>query len=169
MHTEATRRLLSARRNAAMVLFEIKRREGPQTPEAQAALYRGLLQRALFCALSDDDAGRWALEADSFTMTAPPLLGAILSAQLEQTLGHAWWNSPQPALKQLWAGGRSLTALEAARAVGLAKLDPAALAAVADARLKYSAPDAPPVAPKPDYKYMQGDKKKKRKARKKAQ
>ena len=129
VHTEATRRLLSARRNAAMVLFEIKRREGPQTPEAQAALYRRLLQRALFCALSDDDAGRWALEADSFT----------------------------------------LTALEAARAVGLANLDPAALAAVADTRLKYSAPDAPPVAPKPDYKYMQGDKKKRRKARKKTQ
>jgi len=167
VHTEATRRLLAARRAAAMVLFEIKRREGPGTAEAQAALYRGLLQRALFCVLSDEDADRWALEADSYTMTAAPMLGALLAAHLEQTLGPAWWSSPQPALKQLWAGGRSLTAVEAARAAGVAQLDPAALAAVADARLRYSAPDAPPVAPKPDYKYMQGDKKKKRKARKK--
>jgi len=167
VHTEATRRLLAARRAAAMVLFELRRREGPRTPEAQAALYRGLLQRALFCVLSDDDAGRWALEADSFTLTATPLLGAVLAAQLEQKLGPSWWNAPQPALKQLWAGGRSLTALGAAHALGLAQLDPAALAAIVDARLRYSAPDAPPVAPKPDYKYMQGDKKKRRKARRK--
>lgn len=167
VHTEATRRLLAARRAAALVLFEIRRREGPRTPEAQAALYRGLLQRALFCVLSDDDAGRWAMEADSFALTAVPLLGAVLAAQLEQKLGPSWWNSPQPALKQLWAGGRSLTAIEAAHAAGLAQLDPAALAAVADARLRYSAPDAPPVAPKPDYKYMQGDRKKRRKPRKK--
>jgi hypothetical protein len=167
VHTEATRRLLAARRAAAMVLFEIRRREGPRTAEAQASLYRGLLQRALFCVLSDDDAGRWAVEADSFALTAVPLLAAVLGAQLEQKLGPSWWNSPQPALKQLWAGGRSLTAIEAAQAMGLAQLDPAALATVADARLRYSAPDAPPVAPKPDYKYMQGDRKKRRKARKK--
>jgi len=167
VHTEATRRLLAARRAAAMVLFEVRRREGPRTAEAQATLYRGLLQRALYCVLSDDDAGRWALEADSFTLTATPLLGAVLAAQLEQKLGPSWWNASQPALKQLWAGGRSLTALEAAHALGLAQLDPAALAALADARLRYSAPDAPPVAPRPDYKYMQGDKKKRRKARKK--
>jgi hypothetical protein len=167
VHTEATRSLLAARRAAAMVLFEIRRREGSRGPEEQAALYRGLLQRALFCVLSDDDAGRWALEADSFALTAAPLLGALLAAQLELKLGPTWWNSPQPALKQLWARGRSLTAIEAARALGLAQLDPAGLAAIADARLRYSAPDAPPVAPKPDYKYMQGDKKKRRKARKK--
>ena len=167
VHTEATRRLLVARRAAALLLFEIRRREGSRSPEAQAALYRGLLQRALFCVLSDDDAARWAVEADTFTLTATPMLGALLAAQLEQKLGPQWWDSPQPALKQLWAGGRSLTALEAARAAGFAGLDPAALAAVVDGRLRYSAPDAPPVAPKPDYKYMQGDKKKKRKARKK--
>ena len=34
---------------------------------------------------------------------------------------------------------------------------------IVDDRLRYSAPDAPPPAPKPDYKYMQGDKKKRRK------
>ena len=51
----------------------------------------------------------------------------------------------------------------AANAAGLQRLDPAALAAAADERLRYSAPDAPPPAPKPDYKYMQGDKKKRRK------
>jgi hypothetical protein len=167
VHTEATRRLLAARRAAAMVLFEIRRREGQRTPEAQAALYRGLLQRALFCVLSDDDAGRWALEADSFALSAAPLLGAVLAAQLEQKLGPSWWNAAQPALKQLWAGGRSLTAVEAAHALGLAQLDPAALATIVDARLRYSAPDAPPTTPKPDYKYMQGDRKKRRKPRKK--
>src|SRR5262249_29619345 len=127
VHTEATRRLLAARRAAAMVLFEIRRRDGSRSTESQASLYRGLLQRALFCVLSDDDAGRWALEADSFTLTAAPMLGALLAAQLEQKFGPGWWNAPQPALKQLWAGGRSLTALEAVRAVGLASLDPAAL------------------------------------------
>ena len=58
-------------------------------------------------------------------------------------------------------------ALEGARALGLAQLDPAVLAAVIDERMKYSAPDAPPPAPKPDYKYMQGDKKRRKRARKK--
>ena len=165
VHTEATRRLLAARRAAALVLFEIRRREGPSTPEAQAALYRGLLQRALFVVLSDEDAGRWALEAESFTRSVMPLVAAVLAAQLEQGFGASWWTTPRPALKEIWAGGRSLRAVEAARAAGLARLDPAALAAVADERLHYSAPDAPPAPPKPDYKYMQGDKKKRRKRR----
>src|SRR5438445_760162 len=78
VHIEATRRLLAARRAAALVLFEIRRREGPSTPEAQAALYRGLLQRALFVVLSDEDAGRWALEAESFTRSVTPLVAAVL-------------------------------------------------------------------------------------------
>ena len=118
VHTEATRRLLSARRAAAMVLFEIRRRGESRSAEAQAALYRGLVQRALFCVLSDEDAGRWALESDSFTRTAPLLLGAVLAAQLEQSLGPNWWKTPRPALKQVLSGGRSLTALEAAGAAG---------------------------------------------------
>ncbi len=167
VHTEATRRVLAARRAAALVLFELRRREGPATAAAEAALYRGLLQRALFCVLSDDDAARWALEADPMLRTATPLLGAVLAAQLEQKLGLSWWSAPQPALPQLWAGGRSLTALQAARALGLAQLDPAALAAMADQRLRYSAPDAPPPAQKPDYKYMQGDKRKRHRKKKK--
>jgi hypothetical protein len=162
VHTEATRRLLAARRAAALVLFEIRRREAPSTPEAQAALYRGLLQRALFVVLSDDDAGRWALEAESFARSVTPLVAAVLAAQLEQSFGASWWTTPRPALKEIWAGGRSLRAVEAARAAGLARLDPAALAAVADERLHYSAPDAPPAPPKPDYKYMQGDKKRRK-------
>jgi len=165
VHTEATRRLLAARRAAALVLFEIRRREGPGTPESQAALYRGLLQRALYVVLSDDDAGRWALEAESSMRSVTPLVAAVLAAQLEQSFGASWWTTPRPALKQIWAGGRSLRAVEAARALGLTQLDPAALAAVADQRLHYSAPDAPPAPPKPDYKYMQGDKKKRRKKR----
>ena len=163
VHTEATRRLLAVRRAAALVLFEIRRRDGVQPPEAQAALYRGLLQRALYCVFSDDDAGRWALEADAFASGVVPLLGGLLAAQLERHLGALWWSAPRPVLRDIWAGGRSIGAFEAARAVGIAQLDPAALAAVADERLKYSAPDAPPTAPKPDYKYMQGDKKKRRK------
>ena len=181
VHTQATRRLLAARRSAAMVLFEVKRREGPRTPEAQAALYRGLVQRATFAVLSDDDAARWALEADSF-VNASPLLGALLAAQLELQKAAAsapnadagqvpagteplpWWKSPESgaALKKLWAQGRSLTAMEAARALGQTALDPSALAQVAAARLAYAAPEAPPPTPRPDYKYMQGDKKKRR-------
>jgi hypothetical protein len=92
--------------------------------------------------------------------------GRITAAQLEQAFGPNWWKTARPALSQVLAGGRSLTALEAARMAGLSGLDPAALAAVADERLRYSAPDAPPPAPKPDYKYMQGDKKKRHRKKK---
>ena len=166
VHTEAARRLLAVRRAAALVLFEVRRRDGEQPPEAQAALYRGLVQRALYCVLSDDDAGRWALEADAFAATVTPLLGGLLAAQMERHFGSLWWSGAKPALKEIWAGGRSMGAFEAARALGLAQLDPAVLAAVVDERLRYSAPDAPPPAPKPDYKYMQGDKKKRRKKKK---
>src|SRR5947207_1764689 len=133
VHTEATRRLLAVRRAAAMVLFEIKRRDGVQAAETQGALYRGLLRRALYCVLSDDDAGRWALEADVFASGVVPLLGGLLAAQLEGTLSPSWWTAPRPALKQIWAGGRSMGAFEAARTLGLAQLDPAALATIGDA------------------------------------
>src|SRR3989475_339815 len=111
------------------------------------------------------DAGRWALEAESSMRSVTPLVATVLAAQLEQSFGASWWTTPRPVLKQIWAGGRSLRAVEAARALGLTQLDPAALAAVADERLHYSAPDAPPAPPKPDYKYMQGDKKKRRRRR----
>ena len=165
VHTQAVRRLLAARRAAALVLFEIRRREGAHTAEAQGALYRGLLQRATFAVLSDDDAARWAVEADSWLRGAAPLLGALLGAQLEKA---GWWRSQETgaALRKLWAGGRSMTALEGARALGLAALDPAALAAAAAAQLEYVAPEAPPPAPRPDYKYMQGDRKRRRHRRK---
>ena len=164
VQTEATRRLLSARRAAALVLFEIQRRSGPRTAEAQAALYRGLIQRATFAVLSDEDASRWALEAETWMRSVPQLTGAVLAAQLETP---SWWRSTAAGdkLKQIWAGGRSLTALDAARELGLTSLDPAALSAVAEARLAYRAPEAPPPAPRPDYKYMQGDKKKRRRPR----
>jgi hypothetical protein len=200
VHTEATRRLLTARRAAAAVLFEIQRRQGPQTAEAMAALYRGLFQRATFAVLSDEDAQRWTLQADQWVSAAPQLLGELLAAQLELQLrtpaggaGAAtalantsaaaaepakadaagakvpahWWKQPAPQLIKIWNGGRSLTALEAARSLELASIDPAALAQIAQERLAYQAPDAPPAAPKPDYKYMQGDKKKRRKHKKK--
>src|SRR5205085_6574476 len=82
VHTAVARRILGARRAAALVLFEIQRRTGPRTPEAQTALYRGLLQRATFAVLSDDDAARWPLEAEAWMRSVPQLLGALLAAQL---------------------------------------------------------------------------------------
>jgi hypothetical protein len=190
VHTQATRRLLAARRAAAMVLFEVRRRQGPETAEANAALYRQLLQRATFAGLTDDDAGRWALEADGFLRSATLLQGALLAAQMQLLLeksagGNApaagasdggkpaaethWWHEPGTgaALRKTWAQGRSGTAQDAARALGAAALDPAALAAVADKQLSYSAPEAPPPTQRPDYKYMQGDKKRRKRARKK--
>jgi hypothetical protein len=111
--------------------------------------------------MSDDDAARWALEADAWMRAATPLLGAILGAQLEK---QGWWKSAETGalLRKLWAGGRSLTAIQAAHDLGIAALDPAALAAAAAAQLAYKAPEPPPPAPKPDYSYMQGDKKKRR-------
>jgi hypothetical protein len=193
VHTEVTRRLLTARRAAAQVLFEIRRREGPRTAEAYSALYRGLAQRATFAVLSNEDAQRWTLQADAWLPAAPQLLGALLAAQLELSLrtpaGNAgasaalanatsvppvqaktagtavaiqWWKQPSPPILKIWQGGRSLTAAEAAQGLGLTSLDPSALAQIATERLSYQAPDAPPAKVKPDYKFMQGDKKRRR-------
>lgn len=198
VHTQATRRVLLARRAAAMVLFEIRRRAAPAAvappavappaiappavappavappaagspaPDATALLYRGLLQRATLAVLSDEDAGRWALESDPFLRAATTLQAAVASAQLERALRTGavpagWWHAPQPLLQQLWSQGRSAGAIEVARALGAAALDPAALAAMADAQLAYRAPEAPPPTERPDYKYMQGDKRPRRK------
>ena len=69
-------------------------------------------------------------------------------------------------MRKVWADGRSGTAEEAARDLGAAALDPAVLAAIADRQLSYNAPEAPPPTQRPDYKYMQGDKKKRRKKKK---
>ncbi|MFL5378368.1 MAG: hypothetical protein ACJ787_10655 [Myxococcales bacterium] len=240
VHVQAARRLLAARRAAALVLFEVKRREGPQTAEANAALYKDLLQRATLATMTDDDAGRWALETDDWIRAATQLEGALFGAGLEDALDRA---SPKPAsaaaggtdgnpaastdagtapkttmspkptrstksksktvakgsppkdppppppppaaepatgsfwhaqasadlLMKIWAKGRSANAMETARLYGATQLDPAVLAQVADRRLAYSAPDAPPPAERPDYSYMQGDKKvrKRKKHRKK--
>jgi hypothetical protein len=189
VHTQATRRLLAARRAAAMVLFEVRRREGPGTAEANASLYRQLLQRATFAAFSDDDAGRWALEADGWLRAATQLQGALLAAQLQQALektpasgapaagasdggkpppGTHWWreSGTDAVLRKIWAQGRSGTAIDAARALGATALDPAALAAVAERQLAYNAPEAPPPTQRPDYKYMQGDKKRRKRHKK---
>jgi len=189
VHTQATRRLLATRRAAAMVLFEVGRHQGPATAEANAALYRQLLRRATFAAFSDDDAGRWALEADGWLRAATQLQGALLAAQLQQALEKKpgdgssaaggsdgkpapephWWHDAEAGgtLRKIWTDGRSGTAEDAARALGAASLDPALLAAIADRQLSYNAPEAPPPTERPDYKYMQGDKKKRRKKKKK--
>jgi hypothetical protein len=168
VHTQAARLLLRARRAAAMVLFEVQRRDAARTAQAQAAVYRGLLQRATFAVLTDEDAGRWALEADAWIRSAPLLEGAVLEAQLRRALGPKWWQekSSGEKLRKVWSGGRSLTAAETARALGLAALDPAALAALAEERLAYQAPDPAPPAPKPDYKYMQPDKRRRKRHKK---
>ena len=189
VQAQATRRVLAARRAAALVLFEIRRRAQPTTPEATAALYRGLLQRATLAVLTDEDGARWALESDPFLRAATTLQAALAAAQLERALrggglspaaapaptapaptapaptatAAGWWHSPQPLLQKLWALGRSATALDVARALGAAGLDPAALTAVASATLAYRAPEAPPPTERPDYKYMQGDRRVRRK------
>jgi hypothetical protein len=200
VHTQATRRLLAARRAAAMVLFEIRRREGPGTAEANASLYRELLQRATFAAYSDDDAGRWPVEVDGSLRVATQLQGAILAAQLQQVLEKPtdprvataspasatpataradpskdpaephWWHQSAtgPTLRQIWAQGRSGTAEDAARILGANGLEPAALAIVVEKQLAYNAPEAPPPTQRPDYKYMQGDKRRKRRHKKKS-
>ena len=72
VHVQATRRLLAARRAAALVIFEVKRRDGPQTAEANAALYKDLIQRATLATMTDEDAGRWALESDEWMRAAGP-------------------------------------------------------------------------------------------------
>jgi len=246
VHVQATRRLLAARRAAALVLFEVKRRDAPQTAEANAALYKDLIQRATLASMTDEDAGRWALESDEWMRAATQLQGALLAAGLEDALGRmnakpvagdaaaggtdggapsstqatpdagtpppkvmnpkptrstrtktaskrgstqaqpqadappppppapepatgAFWHSPATGelLRKIWARGRSATAIEAAQTYGVAQLDPMTLAQIADRRLAYSAPDAPPPAERPDYKYMQGDRKTRRKRHKK--
>ena len=239
VHVQVARRLLSARRAAALVLFEVKRREGQQTAEANAALYKDLLQRATLARMTDDDAGRWALESDEWIRAATQLEGALFGGGLEDALDRAtpkpapaasaaggtdgnpasstdagtapkttmspkptrstksktvakgsppkeppppppppapepatgsFWHAQASAdmLMKIWARGRSATAMETARIYGATQLDPAVLAQVADRRLAYSAPDAPPPAERPDYSYMQGDKKvRKKKKRKK--
>jgi hypothetical protein len=188
VHTQAMRRLLAARRAAAMVLYEVKRREGPPTAESNAALYRSLVQRATFATLSEEDAGRWALEADGWLRIAEQLEGALLAAHLEEALRPKplagavvpastaaalpqpgqWWHATGSAtlLRRVWSLGRSGTAADAATAIGLEQLDPAVLAVVAERQLAYAAPDAPPPTERPDYKYMQGDKKRRRKKKK---
>ena len=189
VHAAATRRLLTARRAAALVLFEVRRREGPQTPEAAAALYRGLLQRATLALFSDADAGRWPLETDSWLRAAVTLRSAIFAAVLEQHLAAlaaqtpnapapptgasptiaepAWLRSGAAAaeLRQIWQGGRSLRAEDAAQVFG-ATLDPAALATQVDLALSYVAPDPRPAMQRPDYKYMQGDRRRRVRHRK---
>lgn len=224
VHAEATHRLLSVRRAAALVLFELGRRGlwrpgaraagSPTQPEtaaaatpetaaappptpapldavATAALYRQLLQRATRSAFSEADAGRWPLEADPWLRPAATLRAALFAARLGGELERAaavpaaagpslWWRSKTSAarLRSIWAAGRSLRAEDAVSAdsapaqterPGEELPQPAAaLASFFGSRLGYHAPDAPPAATRPDYKFMQGDRGPKRKAKAKA-
>ena len=70
-------------------------------------------------------------------------------------------------LQKLWSMGRSATAMEVAKALGAVALDPTALASLADAQLSYRAPEAPPPTERPDYSFMQGDKRVRRKKHRK--
>ena len=221
VHTEATRRLLSVRRAAALVLFEVQRRAGPQTVESDNALYRSLLARATLVQHGEKEGGRWPLEVDGWIKAAVPLRAALLGADLAlafeplaaadavvaaQTVAtptvaaptsspsadkaserpavttapapgdaaagplapNAWWRSDLDAerLRKLWAQGRALSAEEAARQLNL-PFDATSLVALTVLRLSYRAPERPPAAPRPDYKFMQGDRRSRHKAKKK--
>jgi hypothetical protein len=223
VHTEATRRLLSVRRAAALVLFEVRRRAGPQTVESDNALYRSLLARATLAQHGEKEGGRWPLEVDGWIKAAVPLRAALLGAELalafeplaaadsvvaaqilaRQTVAtpttspaaappqtpvvttaaapgdaaaaapagplapNAWWRSNVDAerLRKLWAQGRALSAEEAARQLNL-PFDARSLVALTELRLAYRAPEKPPAAPRPDYKFMQGDRRSRHKAKK---
>jgi hypothetical protein len=155
---------------------------GPLDAAATAALYRQLLQRATRSSFSEADAGRWPLEADPWLRPAATLRSALFAARLggeleqesaAQPAPGPWWRSPAAGarLRSLWAAGRSLRAEDAAPAAPGSEPAPqtaAPLAALFGARLGYHAPDAPPPATRPDYKFMQGDRKPKRKAKAKA-
>jgi hypothetical protein len=168
---------------------------GPLDAAGTAALYRLLLERATRSAFSEADAGRWPLEADPWLRPAATLraalLGGALSGQLEQSAASElaagpWWRSAVSSvrLRAIWASGRSLRAEEAlgvapaAPAPGalpspaappapapVGPAQPAAFAALFERRLGYHAPDAPPQAVRPDYKFMQGDRGPRRKAK----
>ena len=221
VHTEATRRLLSVRRAAALVLFEVQRRAGPQTVESDNALYRSLLARATLVQHGEKEGGRWPLEVDGWIKAAVPLRAALLGADLAlafeplaaadavvaaQTVAtptvaaptsspsadkaserpavttapapgdaaagplapNAWWRSDVDAerLRKLWAQGRALSAEEAAKQLNL-PFDAKSLVALTVLRLSYRAPERPPAAPRPDYKFMQGDRRSRHKAKKK--
>ncbi len=190
VHTEATRRLLAVRRSAALVLFEVQRRTGPQSAESTNALYRGLLSRATLAQHAHAEGARWALETDSWLKAAVSLRAALLGAQLAlsfessmvatpiigtpsisaaaQSTPQTWWHAAPPAdsLRKLAAQGRALPAEEAARQIGGA-LGPDAFVKLMDQRLAYRAPEKPPAAPRPDYKFMQGDRGGRRKKHKK--
>ncbi len=79
-----------------------------------------------------------------------------------------WWHSREAGqrLRALWEPGRALGAEEAA-ALAQVPLDPAALAQLTEQRLAYRAPEKPPAAQRPDYKFMQGDRRPRRKKHKK--
>ena len=150
-----------------------------------------LLQRATRSAFSEADAGRWPLEADGWLRPAATLRAALFAARLAGELEQGaaaglsagpWWRSPASAarLKAIWAGGRSLRAEDVASSapadvvppaspapVGSSARAPSSLAALFEQRLGYHAPDAPPQAPRPDYKFMQGDRGPKRRGKSK--
>jgi hypothetical protein len=180
VHLEATRRLLQARRAAALVLFEVQRRAAPTSAEATAAIYGGWMRRATRALFSEVDTRRWPLETDGWLGPAFSLRAALLGAALAERWaagaaasstpatasapGSPAW-APQDAgalFRRLGAGGKALTA-EAAAAAEQVELSPAALASLIDRRLAYRAPDAPPQAQRPDYRYMQGDRRPRKK------
>ena len=118
---------------------------------------------------------------------AARLGGELEQAAAAQLTAGPWWRSPvsEARLRSIWAGGRSLRAEDAPPPAPTTPLPPdgeganrakdrrgerapsaaAALAALFERRLAYHAPDAPPPATRPDYKFMQGDRKPKHKAK----
>ena len=130
---------------------------------------------------------------DGSLRAATQLQGAILAAQLQEGLEKPsetpvavatpaaapvaspktpaephWWHQPGAGttLRLIWAQGRSGTADDAARVLGASGIDPAALSRAVEKQLAYNAPEAPPPTQRPDYKYMQVDKRRKRRHKK---
>jgi hypothetical protein len=121
-------RLLTIRRYAGLLLFEIEwtrgtRRRGPD-------LYNRAMSRAYGLGLQDADTQRYLVDRDPFLDAADTVRGWLLAAQLRQHLreryGPRWFASEAAgaALRELWASGQRDSALEIAARLEIGPLRP---------------------------------------------
>jgi hypothetical protein len=132
-------RLHAARLSAARLLAEVER----GNPSRAAGADARLLSRALCRPVEAEEARRWPLARDPLLGSAEVLRAQLLAAQAEAFLAKragtpAWWRSKENGewLARTWAAGSRLGPEELSLAMGYAALDPAALAAVARARIQ---------------------------------
>ncbi len=132
-------RLHGVRLAAARLLAEVERAHPSRSAGADARL----LSRALCRPVEAEEARRWPLARDPLFRSAEVLRAQLLAAQAELFLAKragspAWWRSKENGewLARTWAAGSRLGAEELSLAMGYAALDPAALAAIARARLQ---------------------------------